>query len=581
MDPVAQVYLVLPIAPLDRTLGAMRSTGARIPGASAPSLRTRLMPSQTTHSPGRGEKAVQAPGHCRPDAVLRYLTIAVALVAGAWLLFFAAVTLVIPHPIEYREGAAQVVTQLLLAGRNPFTPENQPLGMTNYGFMFSLVAWPLAALFGNTLLVHRAITMLFLVLGAYVIARTAVASNRQVALGLVGAELVTAALAARGGLGGYPGAMGTYLFLVAVTAPHLRNFDRQGLVLSGVASLLALYTKAYFILGAGIVAAYTFLFISKKAGVIYALCVGAAVALSALLVRTVLPLYFYDTVFSNLAHTVERDPAHLARQLRQLATELLPLIVAGLVMILADLSAWHRRVGGANQILIWRDLLVPPRPVFAARMDYFAWASLCALLAFVLILGPHPENYMNYCYQLLVPLFVLWLLANMRPLRTLTRLVTPLILANLILFCLTRLPPDQLQQSTESARAWDVLQSYADRCNRPWNSPTIVPELIRRGLWPIDSGHTEYFFGAQPYPGMAWFGASHELVADLGTTYLNTLRASVVHQDFDCIVLARHSAWPRNLPLERGGYQLADSVVIAMPQTDQTWQMDIWVPAVK
>jgi len=52
----------------------------------------------------------------------------------------------------------------------------------------------------------------------------------------------------------------------------------------------------------------------------------------------------------------------------------------------------------------------------------------------------------------------------------------------------------------------------------------------------------------------------------------------VAHQEFDCIMLARYSGWPRDLPLERGNYQLTDSMVVAMPQTDQTWQMDIWVP---
>jgi len=524
---------------------------------------------------------VQAPDHPRLATALRYLTIAIVILAGAWLVFFAAATLVTPYPIEYREGANQVVTQLLLAGRNPFAIENQPLGMTNYGILFSLAVWPLAALFRNTLLVHRVVTVLFLVLSAYLVARTALASNRQVALSLVGAELVAAALMARGGLGGYPSSMGTFFFLAAVAVPFLRGFDRWGLLLSGAASLLALYTKPYFVLGVGIAASYTFLFVSKKAGLIYALGFGAIAALSALVVRTILPMYFYDTVFSNLANTAERDSAHLYRQLRQLAVEFLPLVVAGLLLLLAGLAAWQPRAGGTGRIFTWPDLLVPGRALFAVRMDYFAWAWLCALLAFVLILGPHPENYMNYCYQLLVPVFVLWLLANLRPQHTLILLVTPLLVINLALFCLTRLSPSHLQQSEASAAAWDVLYRYADSCERPLNSPTVVPELIRRGMWPTDSGHTEYFFNTQPYPGMTWFGPGPEVIADLGTQYMNSLRASVAHQDFDCIMLARHSAWPRNLPLDRGNYRLADSVVIAMPQTDQTWQMDIWVPATK
>jgi len=90
--------------------------------------------------------ASRAPARDQPrlNTALRIITFGAALAAGAWLLYFMAVTLVMPYPIEYREGAAQVLTQLLLAGQNPFAPQNQPLGMTNYGIVFSLAVWPLA-----------------------------------------------------------------------------------------------------------------------------------------------------------------------------------------------------------------------------------------------------------------------------------------------------------------------------------------------------------------------------------------------------------------------------------------------------
>lgn len=503
-----------------------------------------------------------------------------AVLAGAWLLFFALATVGIPHPIEYREGAAQVVTQLLLAGRNPFTIENQPLGMTNYGILFSLTAWPVAALLGNTLAVHRSITLLFLVLNAYLIARIAYSSTRQLALSLVGAELVMAALAARGGVGGLPSSMGAFFFTAAIAAPYVRGFDRWGLLLSAAASLLAFYSKPYFVLGFGIVAGYVFLFVSKKAGLLYGLGFGALATLSAFLVSRSMPLYFYDTVFSNMAHTAEREPAHIFAQLRQLVVEFLPLVVAGILTLGQNLT---RPTSGppGKAATGWRELLSLDRPLIAWRMDYFAFASVCAVLAFVSILGPHPENYMNYAYQLLVPVLALWVLVGLRPEHSLTRVLTPVLLVNVALFCLARLSPAHLQQPPESVAAWDVLHRYAEGCERPLNSPTVVPEMLSRGLWPIDSGHTEYFFDPQPVPGMSWLGPGYEVISDTATRYLSTLRASVAHQEFDCIMLARYSAWPRNLPLARGQYQLADSVVIAMPQTGQTWQMDLWVPAPK
>ena len=80
---------------------------------------------------------------------------------------------------------------------------------------------------------------------------------------------------------------------------------------------------------------------------------------------------------------------------------------------------------------------------------------------------------------------------------------------------------------------------------------------------------------------MGWLRTGRQVIDGIGTGFLRDLRAAVAHGDFDCIMLARHSAWPRNLPLERGGYALADSVIVSMPQADQTWQIDIWLPGMR
>jgi hypothetical protein len=117
----------------------------------------------------------------------------------------------------------------------------------------------------------------------------------------------------------------------------------------------------------------------------------------------------------------------------------------------------------------------------------------------------------------------------------------------------SRRPCTDLRTPAESREAWTLIYRHLDACENPLNSPTSAAYRIQHDTWPIDSGHTEYFFGAQPYPGMSWFGPEPEVIHAAGTGCLRDLRAAVAHGDFDCIMLARHSAWPRNLPLERGG----------------------------
>jgi hypothetical protein len=503
----------------------------------------------------------------------------VALIVGAWMLYFAGVTLVWPYPLEYREGASQVLTQLLLAGKNPFALENQPLGMTNYGIGFNLMVWPLAALFGNTLLIHRLVTLVFILLASFLVLRTASASVKDPILPIVCAELVAAALATRAGLGALPGAMGTFLFLLGILLPLLRGFDRWGLFLSGLAILLAFYTKPYFLLGFGVVASYLFLFVSKKKGLIYIVSFGAAALLSVLIVRAIFPLYFFDTVFSNLAQTAENQAAHLYRQLKQLGVEFFPALIAALVVVVAGIAGRQHPAAARVPVLPRENLRVFDRPLFSGNPDYLACASICSLLAFVLILGPNPETYMNYSYQLIAPPGLLWLSRKIWSQGRIALILTPFLVVNLVWFCWLRLGPILLRDTLQSASAWEQLYATADRCQRTLNSPLLASEMIRLGQWPVDSGQTQYYFSMQEFPGMRFLGPSYAVIAQNGERYLDALRSSVAHREFDCIITARFSGWPRNLPLDRGPYELGGAVKILMPQAEQNWRMDLWVPA--
>jgi hypothetical protein len=67
-----------------------------------------------------------------------------SLVLFSWFVYFSFSTIAMPYQIEYREGAAQVMTHILLMGGNPFSLEYQPLGMNNYGIGYNLLALPFA-----------------------------------------------------------------------------------------------------------------------------------------------------------------------------------------------------------------------------------------------------------------------------------------------------------------------------------------------------------------------------------------------------------------------------------------------------
>jgi uncharacterized membrane protein len=127
-----------------------------------------------------------------------------------WSIYFAGVTISIPYQIEFREGAAQVMTAFLLNRSNPFTLENQPLAMNNYGLGYNLVVVPFAALFGNTLFVHRSITFGFILLAAFAGFILIQNIRRNIASALACAAFIMIGLMARAGVGAFPSAMGTF-----------------------------------------------------------------------------------------------------------------------------------------------------------------------------------------------------------------------------------------------------------------------------------------------------------------------------------------------------------------------------------
>src|ERR1700690_253289 len=154
--------------------------------------------------------------HTSIKTTLRIIFWGILFLIILWMIYFIVVTISIPYQIEYREGAAPVMTQFFLNGENPFSLKNQPLGMNNYGFVYSLFVMPFAALFGNTLLVHRIVTLFFMIFSCLLIFHTTFKLNSDRYFAFVGAAFVLMGMAARDGLGAFPSAMGVFLFLAGI-----------------------------------------------------------------------------------------------------------------------------------------------------------------------------------------------------------------------------------------------------------------------------------------------------------------------------------------------------------------------------
>lgn len=516
--------------------------------------------------------------HYSNDLLWRIILFVGALASIAWSVYFSMVTITMHYQIELREGTALVLTRILLNGENPFSFENQPLAMTNYGLGYNLAVLPFAALFGNSLFIHRAITFVFILLSALVCFVTVYKKQRDSSLALICGAFAITGLIGQGGIGAFPSATGLFLFLIVVLVPYNRSFDRTSLLASVLVSLFAFYTKPYFILGFGIVATYLFLFVSKKKGVSYCVQFSSLFFISFLVMRIIFPLYFINTILGNISNTY-RSSEHLKLQLLQLFYYFYPTLILVLIMLVRGLLGKREGLSFGSKAENLVELLSWDQPFIRHPINYLFYSVACSFLAFILILGPHTGNYMNYAYQLLVPLFFCWFFQNIDLNNKFRAVSILLVLFNLFMWELKILNPDMLMQ--KNSKEWAKLYNYVKLSKNVLNSPIITSEVVEIGLIPIDAGQSLVFYNVEPYPDFDLFGPPYSAWQVDGYQYTIFIDQSIAKQNFDLVVTTVEKATFYHVKRLPKYYSQIEEIKIDMPQTGQRWTILLWRPLVK
>ncbi|MBK9924460.1 MAG: hypothetical protein IPP66_04130 [Anaerolineales bacterium] len=518
------------------------------------------------------------PEDARAFKVIRLFFFGTALILFAWFLYFSVSTIIMPYQIEYREGAALVMTQILLKGGNPFSLEYQPLGMNNYGIGYSLVVFPFAKLFGNTLSTHRSVNFFFLLASLFLITRTLWTIKKDVLISVLGGLLIAVILAGRGGLGAFPSTMGAFLFLAAILIPCIYSFSNSSLIISAFLSIAAYYTKPYFVIGFGVVAMYTFVFVSKRKAIGYSLFFITIFTILFLGVRYVFKLYFINTVLSNLSNA-SRSSARLLGQLIEIGVEFYPVILLISLLLFfnfPNFSAAHAFLKGLSSRL---SFLQFDAPLLKIDFNYFAFIFLFCFSAFISVLGLHTGNYMTYAYQLMLPPFILWVCHKLNSKNRFSIIAFGLLLVNLLILENILLKPAFLRQ--RDSAAWRALYTYVANTRSAVNSPVVTSALIEAGVLPVDSGQTEYYYNVDSYANNKLFGPVYETFEANGAAYRKIIQQAVISRQFDRIFTTNGYGNAINLEVISRHYTQVDTLTVDMPQVHQTWIIGVWEPQEK
>ncbi len=510
-------------------------------------------------------------GRWRLSKILLLLGVTLSIL---WAGYFMYGILHLPHQITTLEGTASVHTWYFLRGGNPYTFENQPIGITLYGIMYNLLVLPFAVMFRNTLLVHRTVNFVFILLSSFQFFLVLYRNRRNSVLALTCSAFVMISLAGQQGLGGisaYPAPTGAFFFYAAIFTPFLFSFDTKSLVFSILLALAGFYTKPYFLLSFGIVASYVFLFVSPKKGLIYSLAFLIAALFSILVIKRIFPFYFVDVIWANVSQA-RRSLEHLLNQLHFLIITFLPLLIITLLTLVV-----HR---------INRDGISPVKksyriniskwnePVFSYSPGYIFYVFGVCLLAFTAVLGWHTPNPFGYAYQLVVPSFICWVFSELIVESKTNLIATLLIIINLFTWENTAMAPRYLEERSQSE--WTRLLGYLDGAKNIIHPPIMVTDVMNMGFAPMDSGQTIIFYTIQPYPDTILTDISYEQIRRDGYGFTTGINRRIEKHKYDLIITEKDEAKFFDPWILEQNYMLVDEIAIDMNiggvQVLQVWK---------
>ncbi len=492
--------------------------------------------------------------------ILKYINFLPLFVIISFLIFFGWKLLsyhwhviTYPFPLEFREGAIIVPTDVLLRGGGIYDLKSQPQATYLYGFVYHYLLYPFAKIFGPTLLVHRIFSAVFIVLNGgllfIVLARQKVPLifNAAAILFFYAGLLFPNTTTPLSG----PHSLGLFFFLASIFGPALKKYSWRSLVVSVILGLLAFYTKAYFIVGVPLLAAYLFLFVSQKKGLRLGVLFTLGLTVSIIIVNALFDLYFSNTLFANM-NIAGHDVEYAKNQLKNFYT-------------------YHQylfwMIGG-----IFLVEVVKKREKYETILSLSLFYFLLMTLLIYINLGQHPGSWMAYLFHLMQPFFLVFAFSLIPRLGNLNWLAVPLILWNL-----HALMPYFERDWKDGLKEWDTVKMIVLKSKDILNSPAIASLLVEQHKNVYDSGFTHTFrAGADRGSIFKYFLSRDDRIVKKNLEYQIGIFKAIQERKFDLIILQENWSSPFPTAPIPQYYNPVGKISVFMPHSSQRWNLLVW-----
>jgi len=441
------------------------------------------------------------------------------------------------YPQDWNEGSNILPTYVMLQGKNPFDLSNNPQYANIYGILYPLLVFPLAKIWGPTLLVHRIVSGFFVFAGCLVIVFVLRKNKLPLLLSFAGGMTfypfsifpnTTTDLAG-------PHSLGLFLFLMTFFVPYLFNYSKTSLGVSILIGVLAFYTKLYCVLGIPLTALYIFLFKSKKTGALYGFIFLIIFIISVYVANSVMYCYFNNIFFVMTSFNLNGSTAaHAISELTrfyQLQRPLFFLIginfVVQLVLYIKNPPTMpFKDFFSKTDLFTWRE------PLLKWDFDINIYGFIITTLFIYFSIGRSMGQFWEYPLQLMSPFFILYIFNCLNKHRLTAFLGMPL-----IIIALFNVASNFSRNFHEFDKNWEAVDGLVAASNNIFTNPLIIPTLIKYHRPVYDSGHSEYFHLGAERKFLNFKFPPHPEIENRNAEYWREVWALTSQKKFDFLMM--------------------------------------------
>ncbi|MFK8049904.1 MAG: hypothetical protein AB8B81_15865 [Halioglobus sp.] len=442
-----------------------------------------------------------------------------------------------PVPLDLYEGTMPLITGIIAEGFNPYTREFQPHAADVYPPLYNILVAPLTHIFGNTFLLHRSVSAVFIIIAAGLcgIATQKITRNWRFALATF--ALMYAALLFYGTPVASTNAPGVAIFIASWMVPWWAKFSHKSLVFALVCGLLSFYTKQYFILGMPILCLYLFLYHSMRAGLILGTVFASLLLSTLFMVHYTSPYYLDNTLFTPSAAAAGLQTWDiLLIQLQTFATTYSGLLA---IMIVAAIAWLYTKGPGRGLKLLAAHFQLAKvglnGPLLSAKINFFWFGLFWSTVAIVVSLGQNPGNYMTYLFQLMSPFLLIVAFKTLATVPENLKFISPLVL--ITLFQSYEILPKDFSTDLDK---WGEMRELIAENDEILATQMLVMTLLEENKKVNQDGHTFYFPLAANKPEMFVKNQQQDTVESIWAAYIADMYRKIEHREYD-LVLA--SSW--------------------------------------